>query len=428
MKATAKLRTKVIGITLLSLSTILVTILVFVNVYNFARVSDGADRTLKLIARSGGSYRTPDKKSDDSKDASSLDSLPDSLPSSLPDTLPGNPPNDPGTDNRNSTRYFTYAFKDDGTLEKIAYNISSISEDEAQTITLTYGKELSNKGWYNFFYRYLSYEYKERHYFTLIDQSRELEPTFRVMWASIVAGFAGIFITFLILIPLSKMIVKPVEDNFEKQKHFISDASHELKTPLAIISLNNELEEAETGGNENTENISKQIALMSKMIKNLNDLAKMDEEEKVPFASFDMSKLATEVFDSFRGISNQNNKKVTFEVEKNLTYYGNKDKIERLLSIFLDNATKYSKSYITCTIESYQSKGIIIVCKNDAENLPNGDLPMVFERFYRLQETRSSSISGSGIGLSMAKEIVSLHHGKISASGKDNVFEIKAIL
>ncbi len=420
MKATAKLRTKIIGITLLSLSTILVTILVFVNVYNFARVSDGADNTLKHIARSGGSYKIHDKKPDDSKDSSSQDSSIDNILNDLPD--------DPTNDNKDSTRYFTYAFNDDGSLEKIAFNISSISEDEAETITLTYGKEISNKGWYNFFYRYLSYEYNERHYFTLIDQNRELEPTFRVMWASIVAGFAGIFITFLILIPLSKMIVKPVEDNFEKQKHFISDASHELKTPLAIISLNNELEEAETGGNENTENISKQINLMSKMIKNLNDLAKMDEEEKVPFAVFDMTKLATDVFDSFRGVSSQYKKKINFEVEKNLTYYGNKDKIERLLSIFLDNATKYSKSYITCTIESYQSKGIIIVCKNDAENLPEGDLPMVFERFYRLQETRSSSISGSGIGLSMAKEIVSLHHGKISANGKNNVFEIKAIL
>ncbi len=404
MKATAKLRSKIIGITLLSLSTILIALLFFINAYNFSRVSDGADNTLRHIAHSGGTLDTSIKK---------------------PDSSDANPPSN---DERNSTRYFTYLFNDDGTLEKIAYNISDISETDAEEITLKYGKELSNRGWYDFYYRYLSYEFKQKHYFTLVDQSRELEPTFRVMWSSIIAAFVGIFVTFLILIPLSKMIVKPIEENFEKQKHFISDASHELKTPLAIISLNNELEEAETGGNENTDNISKQIAIMSKMIKNLNELAKMDEEEKVPFSIIDITQIATNICDSFKGIVSQEGKKFTINIESNLSYFGNRDKIERLMAIFLDNATKYSKTFISFNVTSSQNKGIIIDVKNDAESLPNGDLPMVFERFYRLQETRSSSVAGSGIGLSMAKEIVSLHHGKISANGNDNVFEIKAIL
>lgn len=422
MKAVDKLRKKVIGITLLSLSTILVSILVFVNTYNFVRVANGADKTLRRIANSGGSFKEHEGERPDQ--SSSVDTGSNLDSSSILEPEKGD--EGPGREDNNSMRYFTYAFNDDGTLEEIIFNISSISEEEAQSIALAHGKSKSGNGWYDFFYRYSSYDYKGRQYFTLIDQSRELEPSFRVMWASIMAGFAGIFATFLLLIPISKMIVKPVEENFEKQRRFISDASHELKTPLAIISLNNEMEEAETGGNENTANITKQVNILSRMVKSLNDLAKMDEEGKVPFASFDLTKLAKDVYDSFEGVINQYEKKIDFKVDENLTYYGNKDKIERLLRILFDNAIKYSKTYIVYTIASTQQKGIEIDVKNDTESLPDGNLKMVFERFYRLDDARSSSVSGSGIGLSMAKEIVTLHHGKISASGKNKVFEIKA--
>lgn len=408
MKIVNKLRKKIIIITLASLSTILVLMLIIINSYNFAGVSSGADNVLEAIQRAGGAFKEHGGREQNDETSTK---------------------GKPSDEERYSTRYFTYAFNDDGSLEKIAFNISSFSESDAEEIAKTYKNE-TNNGWYKFFYRYKNYTYGDKQYFTLIDQSRELEPSFRVLWTSAITGFAGILITFIVLIPLSKMIVKPIEESLRKQKRFISDASHELKTPLAIISLNNELEETEKGESENTQNIAKQTNLLSKMIKNLNDLAKMDEIEDVPSSSMDITKMVNETCSSFSGIAQQYKKKMIINVEKDLTYFGNQEKIARLFSILLDNAIKYSLTYIEISVQSSVSpnKGMTIVVRNDAEKIPEGNLDVVFDRFYRLQEARASSIAGTGIGLSMAKEIVDMHHGKISATGKEGVFEIKAIL
>ena len=408
MKIVNKLRKKIIIITLASLSTILVLMLIIINSYNFAGVSSGADNVLEAIQRAGGAFKEHGGREQNDETSAK---------------------GKPSDEERYSTRYFTYAFNDDGSLEKIAFNISSFSENDAEEIAKTYKNE-TNNGWYKFFYRYKNYTYGDKQYFTLIDQSRELEPSFRVLWTSAITGFAGILITFIVLIPLSKMIVKPIEESLRKQKRFISDASHELKTPLAIISLNNELEETEKGESENTQNIAKQTNLLSKMIKNLNDLAKMDEIEDVPSSSMDITKMVNETCSSFSGIAQQYKKKMIINVEKDLTYFGNQEKIARLFSILLDNAIKYSLTYIEISVQSSVSpnKGMTIVVRNDAEKIPEGNLDVVFDRFYRLQEARASSIAGTGIGLSMAKEIVDMHHGKISATGKEGVFEIKAVL
>ncbi len=403
MKAVNKLRKKMIAVSLASVSSIIIALLLIINSYNFYGVTAGADSSLDAIAKSGGSFKIHDpNKGDEGKEHDREDKY--------------------------SVRYFTYAFNEDGSLETITFNISTFSTSEAEEIAKTYGNKESSNDWYKFFYRYKNYEYGGRKYFTLIDQYRELEPSFRVLWTSTIVGLAGIILTFLLLIPFSKLIVRPIENMITMQRRFVSNASHELKTPLAIISLNNELEEVDKGESENTQNIGKQVNLLSKMIKNMNDLAKMDEGEIITFSSFDLTKLVTEMFDSFKGISTQYKRKMTCEVEKGITYYGNQDKIGRLFSILLDNAIKYSKTYIDLKVETTVKKNIIITATNDTEKLPDGNLDSVFERFYRLQEARSSNIAGTGIGLSLAKEIVTYHNGTITATGKDNVFEIKVVL
>lgn len=222
-------------------------------------------------------------------------------------------------------------------------------------------------------------------------------------------------------------MVKPIEENFAKQKRFISDVSHELKTPLAIIALNNDIEMAEHGENANTANISKQVKQLNKIVASLNELAKLDEDEKVPFTSFDLTTLAKETIVSFKGIANQYQKSFKYEIEENLTYIGNPEKIKRLISILLDNAVKYSKSFISIKIYS-SNKNIFMKVENDTNGIPEGNLNAVFERFYRLEEARSSNVSGNGIGLSMAKEIVSIHHGQISANGMNDIFKISVKL
>ena len=184
---------------------------------------------------------------------------------------------------------------------------------------------------------------------------------------------------------------------------------------------------AEHGENANTANISKQVKQLNKIVASLNELAKLDEDEKVPFTPFDLTTLAKETITSFKGIANQYQKSFEYEIKENLTYIGNPEKIKRLISILLDNAVKYSKSFISIKIYS-SNKNIFMKVENDTNGIPEGNLNVVFERFYRLEEARSSNVSGNGIGLSMAKEIVSIHHGQISANGMNDIFKISVKL
>lgn len=400
METIKRLRRKIIGVTLTSVSSVLIVMAAAINGYNFIRTANNADRTLKVIAKNGGRFGTNGKDN--------LEEGGDSV--ELPHT----------------TRYFTYAFEGD-TPKEIVFQISFFTKEKAKDIAITIRKGNSSKGWIEGTYRYKKYNINGSDYVTLIDQSRELAPSFRVLWASIIGSLVSVLVIFLILLPISNLMVKPIERNIAKQKRFISDASHELKTPLAIIALNNDIEVAEHGESENATNISKQVKQLTRMANNLNELAKLDEDEKITFVSFNLTDLANDVLSSFRGIANQYKKSLNYEIEENLTYVGNPDKIRRLLSILLDNAVKYSKSCLSFKVSS-SNKNIIIKVENDTNGIPEGNLNVVFERFYRLEEARSSDVSGSGIGLSMAKEIVSLHHGEISAKGENGIFKINVKL
>lgn len=389
-------------------SSVLLVMIGAINYYNFYRTVKEADSILNTIAASGGTFNERDGEH-------------------KPDTDSGEKPEAPTeiTNNRYTTSYFTFSFDDEGNAYEVAYKMSYFSFDNAKNIAISIHSDSSTRGWIETNYRYYSYKYNDVDYVSVIDQKRELTPVYRVLTTSIIASIFVIAFIFVILLPISKLLVKPLENSIYRQKRFISDASHELKTPLSIISLNNDLEELERGESENTQNISKQISILNKMVKNLNELARMDEGREERYTTFDMSALAKDVLSSFEGVITQFGKTLTSEIDDKIIFIGIEEKIRRLFSILLDNAVKYSKTFITFSLH-IQNKKIVLIVRNDADDLPEGNLNMVFERFYRLVEARSSSVSGTGLGLSMAKEIVTAHKGKIEANAKDNVFEIKA--
>lgn len=407
MKMMNKLRTKVITMSLISIFFILAIIVVVINVYNFSMVAVSADETLYHIKDNGGKLEntSPDKEVPGVKEA-----------------FDGGKP---GEKKQYDADYFTYSFDDDGNISKIAFSMIDISENDAKEMA----SELvnSSKGWAHLYYRYLTYEYSNSTYVTVSNQRRELEPSYRVLWTSIIGIGIGMAFSLLAFIPISKWMVKPVESAINKQKRFISDASHELKTPLAIISLNNDLEIAEKGESENTSNISTQIASLTDLASSLNALAKLDEEEKIVFSPINLSSLANDVSSSFENVFKALNKTFVTDIKDGLMTRGNQELIKRLLTIILDNATKYSTSIVKFTVKT-EGKNIVIEERNDSANIQEGDLSSVFARFYRLQEHRSSNISGSGLGLAMAKDIVKKHNGEISARGENGYFIVKVTL
>ncbi len=389
-------------------SSVLLVMISSINYYNFYRTVKEADNILDTIAANGGTFNEKDSEH-------------------KPDTDSEEKPEAPAEimDNRYTTSYFTFSFDDDGNAYEVAYKMSYFAFDNAKSIAISIHSDSSTRGWVEANYRYYSYKYNNLDYVSVIDQKRELTPVYRILTTSIIASIFVIAFIFVILLPISRYLVKPLENSIYRQKRFISDASHELKTPLSIISLNNDLEELERGESENTQNISKQINVLNKMVKNLNELARMDEGKEERFTTFDMSSLAKDVLSSFEGVITQYGKSLTSDIDEKIIFIGVEEKIRRLFSILLDNAVKYSKAFISFNLHT-QNKKIVLIIKNDADNLPEGNLNMVFERFYRLAEARSSSVSGTGLGLSMAKEIVTAHKGKIEANAKDNIFEIKA--
>ena len=222
--------------------------------------------------------------------------------------------------------------------------------------------------------------------------------------------------------------VKPIALSYEKQKKFITDAGHELRTPLTIISANAEIIELESGENECTDVIKKQVRRMTEMTKNLVKLSKIDEKENIKDkVDFNLSGILKDVLSNFNKYIETENKEISDDIIIN----GNISLIRNLFHILLDNAVKYSITNIYIKLQKQKNK-IIFEIKNDSLYIDNNDLNNVFDRFYRSAEVRASNIEGSGIGLSIAKEIILLHKGDIKASSIEtngkNYFLIKIIL
>ncbi len=232
---------------------------------------------------------------------------------------------------------------------------------------------------------------------------------------------------FVVVFFISKRAVKPIITAYEKQKRFISNSAHELKTPLTIISANNEMIEMTSGENELTDGINKQIKRMSTMVRNLTLLTKIDDIKEILNKEFLATEALNDVLTTYKPIIEENKLNLDLNIDEEAYLTGDEELFKQLLSVLLDNASKYAKTFIR--IELLKNGEATLRIINDANKVEEGNLDKCFERFYRFDSTRAEGIEGSGIGLSIAKEIVDLHKGKIMASGlPNNVFEIKVIL
>ena len=225
----------------------------------------------------------------------------------------------------------------------------------------------------------------------------------------------------ILVIVLSKKIVKPVIESYEKQKRFITDAGHEIKTPLTVIDADAEVLEMDCGDNEWLKDIRKQTAKLKDLTNNLIYLSRMEEnQDKVVMIDFPISDIVEETAASFQALAVTQEKRFDCEIEPMLTCYGNEQNIQRLLEILLDNALKYSNAggHISVKLKK-NGKGIILSVYNTAEHVSKENISHIFERFYRLDESRNSKTGGYGIGLSIANAIVQAHKGKITAETED---------
>ena len=416
-----KLRWKFTIYAELSIFALLAIILVSINVANFVGVASNADQITLAIANGGGQFdNRPDKgpetpgenQQDINGDAGRPDFRPDPTSPDSPET-------------KDSTRFFTVKIDANGSASLLpsAFKMNAVSDAEAIEWAKTIAN--NNKGWTRTYYRYRTYQLDSdpgAKYVTVIDQGRELSPSYRVLWASIIGSAAGLGASFIVLIFTSKRFVKPLEISDKKQKRFISDASHELKTPLTIISANAELIEMESGKNEHVDAIEHQVGKLTVMIRELNELARIEELDTIA-TKINVADIAAESFDAFKPAFEGRELKYESSIPDSIIANTNENAIRKLLSIILENASKYALSHVRFEIKE-EGNRVIIVCSNDAELTDDGPMDRVFERFYRSDEMRGK-VEGSGIGLSIAKGIVERLKGRIYAKAKDGEFIIK---
>ena len=227
----------------------------------------------------------------------------------------------------------------------------------------------------------------------------------------------------------SKRAVRPFEINSNRQKQFITDASHELKTPLAIISANAEVLQYKGDGNEWTQNIIDQTKHMGKLINQLLVLAKLDEvQEKSEKQEADLKLLLEETTRPFEEVATQKKVTLKLHLEEGVTIRVNREQIAQLISILTENAAKYVNDggKIVWRLTKTQHGAVLVVKNTTEKELP--DTKRMFDRFYRSDSSRSSKTGGQGIGLSIAKKIVDSHKGSITAKAGDGMVTFRVSL
>ena len=302
-------------------------------------------------------------------------------------------------------------------------NVTSKSEDITDEIR-KYAIEVSNSSFDEGFIG--NYIYKVRKIglngkeVTLIESEDTINGLKTIIIVAIVVGVLGLIIIYIIAKRISKTIVKPVEDSFEKQKQFVSDASHELKTPLAVIQANADVLQDKIGENKWITYIQKEVQSMNKLVNDLLVLAKMENTNTSNNQKFDLSKEVQMSVSVFESMIYEKKIELETNISEGVEFNGDKEDIKHIISIILDNAIKHTEENGKIIVNTLKEKSDIkIEIMNQGEPISEEDKEKIFERFYRVDKARNRNEKRYGLGLSIAKEIVEKYNGNIYTTSKD---------
>ena len=330
-----------------------------------------------------------------------------------------------------TTRYFAILYEEDGSISEIITNhIASITEVEAETYgNLALAKKASfgkNEGYY--------YQVADRaqggKIVVYLDSTSMFLTNARIFYIALSLMMIGVIISMVFTIFFSRWALKSEVENAEIQKRFITNASHELKTPLAVIRANTEMLEILEGENEWTQSTIRQVDHMTGLIQNLVTIVRADEKlQDGDLQKCDVSKIIKDTIDNYRIVIEQSSNKLTEEIDKDVTMYAMETRIRELCTILIDNAIKYCDEGGTISVALHSSgKAVELIVANDYKAGENVDYNRFFERFYREDASHNLDKGGYGIGLSIAESIVNQYKGSIDASWDKGIIRFRCIL
>lgn len=394
---------------ILVIFVLLTVLLAVINGMNFTMASRDADQITQMIADAQGSVGRGEN-------------APDGAPSQPREKDFRMGPMGPASPEMNaSIRYFTFAFPNDGGEgQTVAFNISAVSESDAREWASGLLRE--STGWTRGTYRYRVYQVRDMTYVTVIDQGRELLPSYRILLISAVGEVIVLAVGWLVLLAIAKKLYAPIEEADRKQKIFIKNANREFRVPLTVIGANTELAEREHGPDDASRSTRRQLAKMNELVEKLGTVGIFDEEDAsvsdVPLSEFfsaaiDREKNAFAV----RGLA------LDAGIEPDVTVRADADGVSRMIDELIANALDYSLTKAVFTLKK-ESGYVLIEAQNDT-TLENGPANEVFDRFTTLENAKDGA---SGLGLSYVKEIVRSLGGRANAFVSDGTFTLRITL
>ena len=318
-----------------------------------------------------------------------------------------------------STRHFTVFFDKQGEVARTnTESIYSITEEAAIEYAESVIDDQDARGWIDN-YRYKIFITDMGTGVVFVDGSMSRSSLMQSMTIAglVLLGCAALVLILIFL--LSKKAVKPIAESYEKQKQFITDANHELKTPLTLILANLDIAEAELGKNEWLDDIRSEGHRMTELVNQLVALSRMDEEgQPLNIAEVAFGKLVADTVAEFEPLAKERGKAITSSIDKEISYLGDEALLHRLVGILMDNAIKYCDQGGEISVALHRGRRITLTVENTYAAVGELELNRLFDRFYRADKARKFT-GGYGVGLSMAKAIVEKHKGEISAYKKD---------
>ena len=319
-----------------------------------------------------------------------------------------------------ATRHFTVLFDQNGTVSKtFTEAIYAIAEEQAVEYAEKAIDNNGTRGWIAN-YRYKVFSADGGYGVVFVDGSMSLSAMIQSMTIAGIVLLVCAALVLVLIFLLSKKAVKPIAESYEKQKQFVTDASHELKTPLTLILANLDIAEVELGKNEWLDDIRTEGHRMTELANQLVALSRMDEESHAMNVSeVAIGELVADTVAEFEPLARDREKSLTASVDREITYHGDEALLHRLVGILMDNAIKYCDQGGDISVILRGGRRVVLTVENTYASVDETELDRLFDRFYRADKARGF-IGGYGIGLSMAKAITEKHKGEIVAYKRDD--------